>query len=115
MVIQAGFIGLGAMGVHMAAHLRQCGLLVAVANRTHVKAVELAQQWEVAAPDHLDELAARYRRFRFQSHYIYYTEEPAFVLIRAVIHCAQQIHPQLFEEGCTPSAHDPKRRSPSSP
>jgi 3-hydroxyisobutyrate dehydrogenase len=59
MVIQAGFIGLGAMGVHMAAHLRQCGLLVAVANRTHVKAVELAQQWEVAAPDHLDELAAR--------------------------------------------------------
>ena len=45
----------------------------------------------------VDELAARYRRFRFQSHYIYYTEEPAFVLIRAVIHCAQQIHPQLFE------------------
>jgi toxin ParE1/3/4 len=45
----------------------------------------------------VDELAARYRRFRFQSHYIYYTEEPAFALIRAVIHCAQQIRPQLFE------------------
>ena len=45
----------------------------------------------------VDELAARYRRFRFQSHYIYYTEEPAFVLIRAVIHCAQQIRPQVFE------------------
>jgi 3-hydroxyisobutyrate dehydrogenase len=59
MVIQAGFIGLGAMGVHMAAHLRQRGLLAAVANRTHMKAVELAQQWDVAAPDTLAELAAR--------------------------------------------------------
>jgi 3-hydroxyisobutyrate dehydrogenase len=59
MDIQTGFIGLGAMGVHMAAHLRQRGLLVAVANRTHVKAVELAQQWDVAAPDTLAELAAR--------------------------------------------------------
>ena len=45
----------------------------------------------------VDELAAGYRRFRFQSHYIYYTEEPAFVLIRTVIHCAQRIRPQLFE------------------
>jgi toxin ParE1/3/4 len=45
----------------------------------------------------VEELAARYRRFRFQSHYIYYTEETMHVLIRALIHCAQQIRPELFE------------------
>jgi toxin ParE1/3/4 len=45
----------------------------------------------------VEELAARYRRFRFQSHYIYYRDESGFVLIRAVIHCAQQIRPQVFE------------------
>jgi toxin ParE1/3/4 len=43
------------------------------------------------------ELAARHRRFRFQSHYIYYTEETTHILIRALIHCAQQIRPELFE------------------
>lgn len=44
-----------------------------------------------------DELAAGYRRFRFQSHYIFYTEEAAQILIRAIIHCAQEIRPQLFD------------------
>jgi 3-hydroxyisobutyrate dehydrogenase len=59
MTINAGFIGLGAMGVPMATHLQQRGLLVAVANRTHAKAVALAQELGVAAPDSLAELAAQ--------------------------------------------------------
>jgi toxin ParE1/3/4 len=45
----------------------------------------------------VDELAAGYRRFRFQSHYIFYTEEAADVTIRAIVHSAQQIRPQLFD------------------
>ncbi len=41
----------------------------------------------------VDELAPRHRRFHFQSH----TEEPAYVLIRAIYHRAQDIRPQLFD------------------
>lgn len=45
----------------------------------------------------VNELASGYRRFRFQSHNIFYTEEATYVLIRAIYHCAQDIRPQLFD------------------
>jgi toxin ParE1/3/4 len=45
----------------------------------------------------VDELAPRHRRFRFQSHSIFYTEEAAYILIRAIYHHAQDIRPQLFD------------------
>jgi toxin ParE1/3/4 len=45
----------------------------------------------------VDELAPRCRRFRFQSHNTFYTEEAAYVLIRAIYHHAQDIRPQLFD------------------
>ena len=45
----------------------------------------------------VDELAAGYRRFRFQSHLIFYTVQPDYIEIRAVIHGAQDIRPRLFE------------------
>ena len=45
----------------------------------------------------VDELAVNYRRFRFQSHLIYYTASPDGVAIRAVIHGMTDIRPQLFE------------------
>lgn len=45
----------------------------------------------------IDELAAGYRRFRFQSHLIFYTVQPDCVEIRAVIHGAEDIRPELFE------------------
>src|ERR1700761_8753758 len=45
----------------------------------------------------VDELASGLRRFRFQSHNIFYTEEPSHVLIRAIYHSAQDIKPQLFD------------------
>lgn len=44
-----------------------------------------------------DELVPGYRRFRFQSHYIYYTVEADRVLIRALIHVRQDLRPALFE------------------
>jgi toxin ParE1/3/4 len=44
-----------------------------------------------------DELVAGYRRFRFQSHYIFYTKEPDHVLIRALIHVRQNLRSALFE------------------
>jgi len=59
MSIKAGFIGLGAMGAPMAAHLHERGLLGAVANRTHAKALALADKLGVTAPDTLAELAAQ--------------------------------------------------------
>jgi toxin ParE1/3/4 len=45
----------------------------------------------------VDELASGYRRFRFQSHLIFYTVQPDHVEIRAVVHGALDIRPQLFE------------------
>lgn len=59
MTLKAGFVGLGAMGAPMAGHLKACGLLVAVANRTAAKAVALAQELGVSAPATLAELAAQ--------------------------------------------------------
>ena len=44
-----------------------------------------------------DELSPGYRRFRFQSHLIFYTVQPDHVEIRAVVHHAQDIRPQLFD------------------
>jgi 3-hydroxyisobutyrate dehydrogenase len=57
MTLKAAFIGLGAMGAPMAGHLKQHGLLHAVANRTHAKAEQLARELSVAAPATLAELA----------------------------------------------------------
>jgi toxin ParE1/3/4 len=45
----------------------------------------------------IDEVAVGYRRFRFQSHLIFYTVQLDCIEIRAVIHGAQDIRPQLFE------------------
>ena len=59
MSLKAAFIGLGAMGAPMAAHLKTHGLLHAVANRTHAKAVALAAELGVAAPATLAKLAAQ--------------------------------------------------------
>ena len=44
-----------------------------------------------------DELVPGYRRFRFQSHYVFYTVEADHVLIRALIHARQNLRPTLFE------------------
>jgi toxin ParE1/3/4 len=44
-----------------------------------------------------DALVVGYRRFRFQSHYIFYSEEPDHVLIHALIHVRQNLRPELFE------------------
>ena len=43
-----------------------------------------------------DDLKPRYRRFRFEAHYIFYTEETDHILIRAIIHTAQNLRPALF-------------------
>lgn len=59
MTLKAAFIGLGAMGAPMAGHLKQHGLLHAVANRSHDKAVALAKELGVSAPASLAELAAQ--------------------------------------------------------
>jgi len=45
----------------------------------------------------VDELAAGYRRFGFQSHSIFDTVQTDCVEIRAIVHNAQDIRPQLFE------------------
>jgi hypothetical protein len=44
-----------------------------------------------------NELVPGHRRFRFQSHYIFYTEETDHVLIRRLIHVKQALRPGLFE------------------
>ncbi|HET6545806.1 MAG TPA: NAD(P)-dependent oxidoreductase [Rhodanobacteraceae bacterium] len=55
--LRVGFIGLGAIGRPMAAHLARAGLLAAVWNRTRGKAEACAQEFSVAAPAAVAELA----------------------------------------------------------
>jgi 3-hydroxyisobutyrate dehydrogenase len=56
--MKTGFVGLGAMGTHMARNLHRAGLLTAVWNRTAGKARALAAELGVKAPDTPAELAA---------------------------------------------------------
>jgi 3-hydroxyisobutyrate dehydrogenase len=56
--MRAAFVGLGAMGMHMARNLHAKGMLTAVWNRTGSKASALAAELGVAAPATLAELAA---------------------------------------------------------
>jgi 3-hydroxyisobutyrate dehydrogenase len=56
--MRTGFVGLGAMGMHMARNLQRAGLLTAVWNRTSGKAQALAAELKVEAPATLAELAA---------------------------------------------------------
>jgi 3-hydroxyisobutyrate dehydrogenase len=55
--MQTGFVGLGAMGAHMARNLHRAGLLTGVWNRTSSKATELAQELRCHAFTSLSELA----------------------------------------------------------
>ena len=56
--MRTGFVGLGAMGTHMARNLHRAGLLTAVWNRSSGKAQALAAELGVEAPATLTELAA---------------------------------------------------------
>lgn len=44
-----------------------------------------------------NEIVPGYRRYRFQSHYIFFTRESDVVLIRALIHVRMNLRPELFE------------------
>jgi len=55
--MQTGFVGLGAMGTHMARNLHRAGLLRGVWNRTSAKATALAQELNCLAFANLAELA----------------------------------------------------------
>ncbi len=56
--MRVGFVGLGAMGTHMARNLHRAGLLSGVWNRNAEKARTLAAELGVAVPATLAELAA---------------------------------------------------------
>jgi len=55
--MQTGFVGLGAMGAHMARSLHRAGLLTGVWNRSVDKATALAAELKVIAFKNLEELA----------------------------------------------------------
>lgn len=57
--MQAGMIGLGAMGMGMARNLAQAGFLKAVYNRTPAKATKLAREFHLIAYDSPEALAAK--------------------------------------------------------
>ena len=44
-----------------------------------------------------DELVFGFRRFRFQSHFIFYSESVGYIVIRALIHARMNLRPDLFE------------------
>ncbi|MBV9620933.1 MAG: NAD(P)-dependent oxidoreductase [Gammaproteobacteria bacterium] len=56
--MRVGFVGLGAMGTHMARNLRRAGLLAALYNRTAAKAQTLGAELQVPVCASLGELAA---------------------------------------------------------
>ncbi len=45
----------------------------------------------------VDDIAPGFRRFRFQAHTVFYTQDRGFVLIRAVVHQSREIRPSLFD------------------
>src|ERR1700738_3108243 len=55
--MQTGFVGLGAMGAHMARSLHRAGLVTGVWNRTAAKAAALAAELRCLAFANLTELA----------------------------------------------------------
>jgi 3-hydroxyisobutyrate dehydrogenase len=55
--MRVGFIGLGAVGAHMARNLHRAGLLAAVWNRSAQKARALAAELSLDAPPSLEQLA----------------------------------------------------------
>ena len=55
--MRVGFLGLGAMGAHMARNLHKAGLLTALWNRTRPKAADLATELGCTAPTTPAELA----------------------------------------------------------
>ncbi len=57
--MRAGFVGLGAMGAHMARNLHRAGLLAAVWNRSRAKATALAGELGCQAPETLAALASQ--------------------------------------------------------
>jgi 3-hydroxyisobutyrate dehydrogenase len=57
--MRAGFIGLGAMGQHMARNLHKAGLLAAVWNRTPAKAEQIARETGCAVARDPADLASR--------------------------------------------------------
>jgi 3-hydroxyisobutyrate dehydrogenase len=56
--MRVGFVGLGAMGTHMARNLHRAGLLTAVWNRTAPKAQALGAELGISASASLSQLAA---------------------------------------------------------
>jgi 3-hydroxyisobutyrate dehydrogenase len=56
--MRVGFVGLGAMGMHMARNLQKAGLLTALYNRTADRAVSLAAELKVTVYPALPELGA---------------------------------------------------------
>ena len=57
--MRVGFVGLGAMGAHMARNLHKAGLLASVYNRTPQKAESLGAELGIPASATLQELATR--------------------------------------------------------
>ena len=43
------------------------------------------------------EIKQGWRRYRYQSHYIFYTEHDDYVLIEAIVHVRRQLGPDLFD------------------
>jgi len=56
--MRVGFVGLGAMGAHMARNLQRAGLLAAVWNRSSEKARSLAAELKIDTPPTLGQLAS---------------------------------------------------------
>ena len=46
---------------------------------------------------HADEIRSGFRRYRYQSHYIFYTLEADLIVIRNIIHTARDLRPGLFD------------------
>jgi toxin ParE1/3/4 len=46
---------------------------------------------------HADEIRPGFHRYRYQSHYIFYTLEADLIVIRNIIHTARDLRPGLFD------------------
>lgn len=103
-IMRVGFVGLGAMGMHMARNLHRSGLLTAVWNRTAEKSRALASELNVESPSDLAALGTNVD--------VAVTCVSADADVLAVVHAlAKGLHPGAIVLDCSTVSAETARKA----
>lgn len=72
--------------------------ILAIYNYTHRRfGAHQAEAYAEGLGNSADDIKAGTRRFRFQSHLVFFTVEPNLVVVRAIIHARRNLRHELFD------------------